>query len=927
MDMCYISWAIFNQGIFLRVVFSDGLSTVYLLYTHTNIWLYTLFLAMLLFNCTGEPEKKSSDYIKLHTSLPSSESKVTPDKQALQDIFEKATSSISCTFSEVNTTLPYFTAGVTLSEREIFTLEILQTLQRKNSENIKVEIILSKEDKCSTTGSLLLQYPFLASSDRSKVDTDLSSLLKHCKQTLNNADLNLKLSNEKQNGFQVGENIFYVNNEGRVKQNTCIIDDNLIFISANGINSQRTNAGNDLSFAIEMHSHDIAASFISEHGRLKNGLAGKWKSVNSITESISVQGVKINTIWGPQEKPLKYLTQALYNASSVQFVSQHMEVISFASGRVNEAVLSKVYKQSIITPSYFTAKGALDENSAYNGTYTTVLPCGINTPRCPSNIQLLKSGANHQLTGGLSLFLISAEKSPDNLDSDNHEILIFLGSISDEASYDDSLLLSLQSKTLFLELRNFLNELKTNSYTAGSNSGNNDNIGIRDVVINEILWMGSIDSEDRRHPSDEFIELYNTTANDIDISSWQIACTTDKSGLSASTIINLPAGALIEANQFLTISKTRGLAFANSDIISSQVSILNGTAECILIDNNPLQAEDYSHYQNNLLNGKIIDQVLSRSGDAWNLNASHYYSRKGLNTLKHNHPADGARSMERIDPLADGAKIQNWQTNVLSNLSESGDAMGANVVMQNIPLSYLARTYATPNAANSNYPTSTGNEDIKITEFNWMGSYDSTGTSHPEDEFIELYNNGSESASIGGWVFGCTNSVNMDSGTPEFAIPFGTFLDPGQFYIVSRNTNGAFIDAQYVSSDISFVNNTRSCLLTDGNTAPVSYVGSDGPDANTTLDGHYDHPLFTGTLKDSISNALNTLSTSQIGINDTVNRLRRSAERKWPIANGTLDSSWSSNSFTIIENIFLPLEYNQNTFATPGAPNSTSLGW
>ena len=54
------------------------------------------------------------------------------------------------------------------------------------------------------------------------------------------------------------------------------------------------------------------------------------------------------------------------------------------------------------------------------------------------------------------------------------------------------------------------------------------------VVINEIAWMGSLDST-----SDEWIELYNTTSSDIDLTGWTI----DDDGSSTYSITSgvLPA--------------------------------------------------------------------------------------------------------------------------------------------------------------------------------------------------------------------------------------------------------------------------------------------------------------------------------------------------------------------------------------------------
>ncbi len=65
-----------------------------------------------------------------------------------------------------------------------------------------------------------------------------------------------------------------------------------------------------------------------------------------------------------------------------------------------------------------------------------------------------------------------------------------------------------------------------------------------DVVINEVMWMGSMDDS-----SDEWIELRNTTNEEISINGWVIE---NAAGSHAS--LEIPAGTVIPANGFFLLA-------------------------------------------------------------------------------------------------------------------------------------------------------------------------------------------------------------------------------------------------------------------------------------------------------------------------------------------------------------------------------------
>ena len=70
-----------------------------------------------------------------------------------------------------------------------------------------------------------------------------------------------------------------------------------------------------------------------------------------------------------------------------------------------------------------------------------------------------------------------------------------------------------------------------------------------DVVINEIAWMGTAAS-----PSDEWIELYNNTDQDIDLAGWTLAATTGTLNIALNGSISAHGYFLLERTDDTVIS-------------------------------------------------------------------------------------------------------------------------------------------------------------------------------------------------------------------------------------------------------------------------------------------------------------------------------------------------------------------------------------
>lgn len=111
------------------------------------------------------------------------------------------------------------------------------------------------------------------------------------------------------------------------------------------------------------------------------------------------------------------------------------------------------------------------------------------------------------------------------------------------------------------------------------------------VVINEIMWSGTSQSSD-----DQWIELWNTTDNDIDIGKWKIEYLRD----TGKPPIMIPANKVIPANGYFVISNYSNES--ENSMLNIEVNMSNASINLLPTQNDNLVLKNKE--------GKIIDQVL-----------------------------------------------------------------------------------------------------------------------------------------------------------------------------------------------------------------------------------------------------------------------------------------------------------------------------
>jgi len=152
--------------------------------------------------------------------------------------------------------------------------------------------------------------------------------------------------------------------------------------------------------------------------------------------------------------------------------------------------------------------------------------------------------------------------------------------------------------------------------------------GPGDIVINEIMWMGT-----QGDSADEWVELRNMTSNTINLSNWVVENLGEGSGASAN--ITIPIGKTIGPNGFFLISndtKVTSNINVDPDFQTTDVSLLNSGEQLRL--------------KNSF--GTVIDTA-DNDGGGWFAGDD----PPGQNPKK---------AMERNNVPGDGTVASNWHT-------------------------------------------------------------------------------------------------------------------------------------------------------------------------------------------------------------------------------------------------------------------------
>lgn len=271
------------------------------------------------------------------------------------------------------------------------------------------------------------------------------------------------------------------------------------------------------------------------------------------------------------------------------------------------------------------------------------------------------------------------------------------------------------------------------------------------VVINEVAWAGTEASA-----TDEWLELYNTEAEAVDISGWRLISEDESPNITFSE------GTIILAGGFFLIERTNDDTIKDlyADLaVSFGQGGLNNTGEVIkLIDS-----------------AGIVTDTVGKTGELWFAGDT-----------------SGKYSMERVYVATTGDEISNWKN--FSGAPSNHDANGN--FINGTPKSANSPTVVTSSAGGSGgssmSPSSTTSPPVSpppsdtgvsvvINEIGWMGTATSSN-----DEWLELYNTTSQAVDLTGWT------LSSLDGTPNITLS-GTISGYG-FYLLERTNDSVISD-------------------------------------------------------------------------------------------------------------------------------------
>ncbi len=286
-----------------------------------------------------------------------------------------------------------------------------------------------------------------------------------------------------------------------------------------------------------------------------------------------------------------------------------------------------------------------------------------------------------------------------------------------------------------------------------------------DVVINELMWMGSLSSDGKSNSYDEWIELKNETPNPIDISSWQITNLVGTSNVE-TLMLTIPIGQFISANGYYLISKYDKDNSNSALNISSNLSGVD-----VVLRNSNLQIKIYKGNWNDSTN--LIDVAGDGIGNP--------FAGLSATGLK--------KSMSRKATLGDGTNPESWYTDITSNSTLFWDIENGN--------------YGTPGAENSPLPLPEEDFTGKIIFTRIMPNPIS---GNDNDKWVEIKNISDKSIDLSGWKIKdkagssriLSETLNQSTALKILAATFLNKSSPEELYLLDKN--------QKIINQMSYIN-------------------------------------------------------------------------------------------------------------------------
>lgn len=279
-----------------------------------------------------------------------------------------------------------------------------------------------------------------------------------------------------------------------------------------------------------------------------------------------------------------------------------------------------------------------------------------------------------------------------------------------------------------------------------------------EVVINELMWMGSRTDDNNNKTADEWIELKNTTGHNIDIKNWDIDGAVSGSSGHLEISGNGPT-AIIPANgYYLIANKDKSDSLINVDVDEKNTNInFNNEYD----KNGQVVLKDKG--------GNIIDSAPIPLSHAW---------PAGINDNDNNKKW----SMERNSALSDGALNSSWHTC-------NRDTMNATDLA-------TMKSYWDSNAQNYNCGTPGHANLSPVVVMNEI-MFNPSGENK---EWAELYNISDKDIDVSGWYFE-NNRGDKTVISEENSDNNGNLDDKGETEVPSGGRLVVYFEKEYFGNE------------------------------------------------------------------------------------------------------------------------------
>jgi len=292
------------------------------------------------------------------------------------------------------------------------------------------------------------------------------------------------------------------------------------------------------------------------------------------------------------------------------------------------------------------------------------------------------------------------------------------------------------------------------------------------VVINEVAWAGTTAS-----PYNEWIELYNNTPNDIELTGWKLTASNNGPTISLTGVIPANGYYLLEGGDDSTVSNIGADLFFTD---SQSINLSNNGATLRLLHSPSGEIVDTANIDGGAWNGGSSYPTIRSMERRW-VTASVPFQDGPVSWITFNGPDTVKNGKDAKGNLINGTpRSANWANGVTPTFTFTPTHTATRT---------LTRTPTPPPPPTITRTPTLIKDFVLLNEVLPHATTDlnSDGNIDVGDEYIELINLSNMTVSLQGWLLG-----DRDSSTPSYALP-PILMSPGEKLAFYASQTGQYL--------------------------------------------------------------------------------------------------------------------------------------